>query len=161
MLDRLDLDFLRIETQLLEAPDNLVAIALVATVTHQDRIERAVRGVPVTLGVMPASLAEQADRRERNRYHINVGWLDAGLLEAELRRLVRHAVLCMFIAHKALFLSRRDQLAVDVQSCGRIMAKGAGQAKNRQCHRGLASLVCMQAQGASKINVPSQRASGS
>jgi hypothetical protein len=41
------------------------------------------------------------------------------------------------------------------------MAKGAGQAKNRQCHRGLASLVCMQAQSASKINVPSQRASGS
>jgi hypothetical protein len=41
----------------------------------------------------------------------------------------------MFIAYEALFLGRRDQLAVNVQRCGRIMAKGAGQAKNRQCHR--------------------------
>jgi hypothetical protein len=41
----------------------------------------------------------------------------------------------MFIAYEALFLSRRDQLAVNVQRGGRIMAKGAGQAKNRQCHR--------------------------
>jgi hypothetical protein len=41
----------------------------------------------------------------------------------------------MFIAYEALFLGRRDQLAVNVQRSGRIMAKGAGQAKNRQCHR--------------------------
>lgn len=135
VFDRLDLDLLRIEAQLLEAPDDLVAIALVATVAHQDRVECTVRCVPVTLGILPAGLAEQADRRERNRYHVNVGRLDAGLLQAEFRRFVGHAVLCMFIAYEALFFRRRDQLAVDIQGCGRIMAKGAGQAKNRQCHR--------------------------
>jgi len=41
------------------------------------------------------------------------------------------------------------------------MAKGAGQAKNRQCHRGLASLVCVQARCALKIDVPPHRASDS
>ncbi|MCY1420537.1 hypothetical protein D9M71_361620 [compost metagenome] len=154
VLDRLDLDLLRIKTQLLQAPDDLVAIALVATVAHQDRVECTVRGVPVTLGVLPASLAENADRGERNRYHVNVGRLDASLLQAELRRFVGHAVLCMFIAYEAFLFSRRDQLAVDIQGCGRIMAKGAGQAKNRQCHRGLASLVCMQAQAPQKLMCP-------
>ena len=139
VFNRFDLDFLRIEAQLLQAPDDLVAIALVATVAHQDRVKGAVRGVPVTLGVVPARLAEQADRGERDRHHVNVGRLDAGLFQAELRRFVGHAVLCMFVAYEALFFGGRDQLAVDIQGCGRIMAKGAGQAKNRQCHRGLAS----------------------
>ncbi|OMP11032.1 hypothetical protein COLO4_04070, partial [Corchorus olitorius] len=133
VLDRFDLDFLRIEAQLLQTPDDLLAVALVAAVAHQDRVKGAVRGVPVALGIVPASLAEQADRGERNRHHIDVGRLDAGLFQAELRRLVGHAVLCMFIAHEALFFGGGDQLAVDVQGRGRIMAKGAGQAKNRQC----------------------------
>ena len=139
VLDRLDLDLLRIEAQLFQAPDDLVAVALVAPVAHQDRIESAVRGVPVTLGIVPARFAEQADRGERDRDHINVGRLDAGLFQAEFRRFVGHAVLCMLVAHEAFFFGGRDQLAVDIQGCGRIMAKGAGQAKNRQCHRGLAS----------------------
>lgn len=140
VFNRLDLDFFfRIEAQLLQAPDDLVAVALVATVAHQDRVERAVRGVPVTLGIVPTRLAEQADRSERDRHHVNVGRLDAGLFQAELRRFVGHAVLCMFVAYEALFFGGRNQLAVDIQRCGRIMAKGAGQAKNRQCHRGLAS----------------------
>lgn len=81
VLDRLDLDLLRIKTQLLQAPDDLVAIALVATVAHQDRIEGAIRRVPVALGVVPAGLAEQADRGERNRHHVNVGRLDTGLFQ--------------------------------------------------------------------------------
>ncbi len=139
VLNRLDLDLLRIEAQLLQAPHDLVAVALVAAVAHQDRVEGAVRGVPVTLGVVPARLAEQADRGEWDRHHVNVGRLDASLFQAELRRFVGHAVLCMFVAYEALFFGGRDQLAVDIQGCGRIMAKGAGQAKNRQCHRGLAS----------------------
>ena len=73
VFNRFDLDFLRIEAQLLQAPDDLVAIALVATVAHQDRVKGAVRGVPVTLGVVPARLAEQADRGERDRHYVNVG----------------------------------------------------------------------------------------
>ncbi|MCY1391860.1 hypothetical protein D9M71_67120 [compost metagenome] len=133
VLDRLDLDFLRVEAQLLQAEHDVLAVALVATVAHQDRVEGAVRGVPVALGVVPARLAEQADRRERNGYHIHVRRFDAGLLQAELRRFVGHAVLCMFVAYEALFFSGSDQFAVDVQGRGRIMAKGAGQAKNRQC----------------------------
>ncbi|MMZ68877.1 hypothetical protein D1872_316230 [compost metagenome] len=82
---------------------------------------------------MPAGFTEEADRGERNGHHVNVGRLDASLFQAELRRFVGHAVLCMFIAHEALFFSGGNQLAVDVQGRGRIMAKGAGQAKNRQC----------------------------
>ncbi|MCY1407306.1 hypothetical protein D9M71_226030 [compost metagenome] len=133
VLDRLDLDFFRVKTQLLQAEHNVFAVALVAAVAHQDRVECAVRGIPVTLGVVPARLAEQADRREWNRHHVDVRRLDAGLLQAELRRFVGHAVLCMFVAYEALFFSGSDQFAVDVQGRGRIMAKGAGQAKNRQC----------------------------
>lgn len=62
-----------------------------------------------------------------------------GLLQAELGGLVGHAVLRMLVAHEALFLDRRDQLAVDVQGGGRVMAERAGQAENGQCH-GKASL---------------------
>lgn len=115
VFNRFDLDLLRIKTQLLQAPDDLVAIALITTVTHQDRVECAVRGVPVTFGVLPTGLAEQTDRSERDRYHVNVGRFDTGLLKTELRRLVGHAVFCMLIAYEALFFSRRHQLAVDVQ----------------------------------------------
>ncbi|RMS21444.1 hypothetical protein ALP71_05819 [Pseudomonas coronafaciens pv. garcae] len=134
VFDRLDLDLFRIETQLLQAPDDLVAITLVAAVAHQQRIKCAIRGVPVTLGVVPACLAEQADRGEGNSHHIDVRRLDTCLFQTELRRLVGHAVLCMFITNETLFLGRCYQLAVDVKRCGRIMAKGAGQAKDRQCH---------------------------
>ncbi len=134
VLDRLDLDLLRIEAQLLEAPDNLVAVALVTAIAHQQRIEGAIRCVPVTLGVMPAGLAEQADRGERNRDHVDVRRLDACLFQTELRRLVGHAVLCVLVTNEALFFGRCYQLAVDIKRCGRIMAKGAGQAKDRQCH---------------------------
>src|SRR5690606_9267316 len=70
LLDRLDLDLTRIEAQLLQAPDYFVAVALVAAIAHQDSVRCAVRGVPVTLGVVPACLAEQADRRERNGDHV-------------------------------------------------------------------------------------------
>ena len=134
VLNRFNLDFLRVKTQLLKAEHNLVAIALVTTVAHQDRVKGAVRGVPVTLGIVPACLAEQADRGERNRHHVNVRRFDTRLLKAKFRRLVGHAVLCMLITYEALFLSRRYQLAVDIEGCGGIMAEGAGQAKNRQCH---------------------------
>ncbi len=115
VLHRLDLDLFRVEAQLLQAPDDLIAVALVATVAHQDRVQGAVRGVPVALGVVPASLAEQADRGKRNRDYVNVGRLDPGLLQAEFRRLVGHAVLCMFVAHETLFFSGGNQLAVDIQ----------------------------------------------
>ncbi|MNV73435.1 hypothetical protein D3C71_1665850 [compost metagenome] len=118
---------------MLQAPDNLLAVALVATVAHQDGVEGAVRGVPVALGIVPARLAEQADRGERDGYHVDVGWLDACLLQAELRRFVGHAVLRMLVTHEALFFGGGNQFAVDVQGRGRVMAKGAGQAKNRQC----------------------------
>ena len=134
VFDRLDLDFFRIETQLLKAPDDLVAIALVATVAHQDRIEGAIRRVPVTLGVVPAGFVEDADRCERDRYHIHIARLDPGLFQAELGRLVGHAVLRVLVAHEALFFGGRDQLAVDIQGGGWIMAEGAGKAENRQCH---------------------------
>jgi len=80
MLDRLNLDFLRVEAQLLKAEHDLVAIALVAPVAHQDRVKGAVRGIPVALGVVPAGLAEQADRGERDRHHINVRRFDTRLL---------------------------------------------------------------------------------
>jgi hypothetical protein len=39
----------------------------------------------------------------------------------------------MFVTHEAFFFGGGNQLAVDVQGRGRVMAKGAGQAKNRQC----------------------------
>ncbi len=133
VLDRFDLDLFRVEAQLLQAPDDLLAVALVATIAHQDRVEGAVRGVPVALGIVPARLAEQADRGERDGYHVDVGWLDACLFQAELRRLVGHAVLRMLVTHEALFFGGGNQFAVNVQGRGRVMAKGAGQAKNRQC----------------------------
>lgn len=133
VFDRFDLDLLRVEAQLLQAPDDLLAVTLVATVAHQDRVEGAVRGVPVALGIVPARLAEQTDGGERDGHYVDVGRLDAGLLRAELRRLVGHAVLRMLVTHEALFFGGGNQFAVDVQGRGRVMAKGAGQAKNRQC----------------------------
>jgi len=117
VLNRFDLDFLRIKAQLLKAEHNLVAIALVATVAHQDRVKGAIRGIPVALGVVPAGLAEQADRGERDRHNVNVGRFDTRLLKAEFCGLVGHAVLCMLIAYEALFFSRRYQLAVDIEGC--------------------------------------------
>jgi len=145
MLNRFDLDFLRIKTQLFKAEHDLVAIAFVTTVTHQDRVKSAVRGVPIAFGIVPARLPEQADRSERDRHHINVGRFDTCLLKAKLCGFVGHAVLCMLITHEAFFFSRRYQLAVDIEGCGGIMAEGAGQAKNRQCH--WISLFGMQAGG--------------
>lgn len=133
VLDRLDLDLFRVEAQLFQAPDDLLAVALVASVAHQYSVEGAIRGVPVALGIVPARLAEQADRGERDGYHVDVGWLDASLFQAELRRLVGHAVLRMLVTHEALFFGGGNQFAVNVQGRGRVMAKGAGQAKNRQC----------------------------
>jgi hypothetical protein len=82
---------------------------------------------------VPARLAEQADGRERDGNDIDVGGLDAGLFQAELRRFVGHAVFRMLVAHETLFFGGGNQLAVDVQGRGRVMAEGAGQAKNRQC----------------------------
>ncbi|MCY1368149.1 hypothetical protein D9M69_551160 [compost metagenome] len=136
VLHRLDLHLLGVEAQLLQAPDDLLAVALVAAVAHEDGVEGAIRGVPVTLGVVPAGLAEQADGGEGNGHHIDVGRFDAGLFQAELGRLVGHAILRVLVAHEALFFRGGDQLAVDVERGGRIMAEGAGKAENRQCHRG-------------------------
>ena len=134
VLDRLDLDFLQVETQLLQAPLNLLVVTLVAAIAHEDRIEGAIRCVPVALGILPAGFLEDADRRKRNSHHINVGRFDPGLFQTELGRLVGHAVLRVLVAHKALFFGGRDQLAVDIQGGGWIMAEGAGKAENRQCH---------------------------
>lgn len=85
VLDRLDFDLFRIKTQLLQAPDDFVAIALVAAVAHQNRVEGAVRCIPIAFGVVPARFAEQADGCERNGDDINIRRLDACLFEAELR----------------------------------------------------------------------------
>ena len=71
--------------------------------------------------------------------------LDARLFKTEFCRFVGHAVLCMLITYEAFFFGRCYQLAVDIQSGGRVMAQGAGQAKNRQCHR--LCLLKMQAGG--------------
>ncbi len=135
MLDRLQLDLLQVEAELLQAPLDTLLVAVVATVAHENGIQRAIRRVPVALGVVPASLLEDADGREGNRHHVDVGRLDAGLLQAELGRLVGHAILGMLVAHETLFFDGCDQFAVDVQSGGRIMTEGAGKAENRQCHR--------------------------
>ena len=80
VFDRFDFDLFQVETQLLQAPVDLVAVALVAAVAHQDRIKGAIRGVPVALGVVPAGLVEDADRRKRNRHHVNIARFDPGLL---------------------------------------------------------------------------------
>lgn len=84
---------------------------------------------------MPTGFAEQADGREWDGDDVDIRWLDVRLFQAELSRLVRHAVLCVFVAHEALFLGSGDQLAIDIEGRGGIMAKGAGQAKDRQCQR--------------------------
>ncbi|MNJ58888.1 hypothetical protein D3C77_545450 [compost metagenome] len=109
-------------------------VAIIATVAHENGVERAVRGVPVALGVVPTGFLENADGRKGNRHHVDVARLDAGLLQAELGGLVGHAVLRVLVAHEALLLGSSDELAVDVEGSGRIMAEGAGKAENRQCH---------------------------
>lgn len=63
---------------------------------------------------MPTRLAEQTDGRKGNSDHIDVGRLDAGLLQTELGGLVGHAVLRMLVTHEALFFGGSDKLAVDV-----------------------------------------------
>ncbi len=84
MLDRLDLDLLQVEAQLLETPFDALLVAVIAAVAHENGIQRAIRCVPVTLGIVPARLFEDADGCERDRHHIDVGRFDAGLLQAEL-----------------------------------------------------------------------------
>ena len=128
VLDRLDLDFLQVEAELLQAPLDALVVTLVAAVAEQDRIQRAIRRVGVALGVVPAGLFHDADGSEGNRHHVDIGRLDPCLLQAELRRFVGHAVLRVLVTHEALFLDGRDQLAVDVQGGGRVMAYGARQA---------------------------------
>src|SRR5690606_28630577 len=61
MLDRFQLDLLQIETQLLQAPLDAFSVAVVTAVAHENGIQRAVRRIPVALGVMPAGLLEDTD----------------------------------------------------------------------------------------------------
>src|SRR5690606_73452 len=91
MLDRLQLDLLQIESQLLQAPLDAFPVAVVTAVAHENGIQRAVRRIPVALGVMPAGLLEDADGCEGNGDDIHVRRSDSGLLQAEFGRLVGHA----------------------------------------------------------------------
>lgn len=72
VLDRDDLDFLQVEAKLEQAPFDALLVTVEAPVTGKDRVERAIRGVPVTLGVVPARLLAQADRGERDGHRVDV-----------------------------------------------------------------------------------------
>ena len=129
VLDRHDLRVLQVETQLLQAPGDALPVAVEAPVAGDERVERAIRGIPVAPGVVPARRFGEADRCKGNGYRVNVGRLDAGKFQAELRRFVRHAVLGVLVANEALLLSRRDELAVDVERCRRVVGQRAGQSE--------------------------------
>ncbi len=84
MLNRLDFYLLQIETQLLQAPLDALVVALVAAITKQNGIQCAIRRVPVPLGIMPASLLEDADWRKRDGDHIDIGGFNASVFQAKL-----------------------------------------------------------------------------
>ena len=135
VLNRLKTDFFGIEAQLLQTPKNLIAITLEAAVSGQDGIERTIRRVPVTLGVMPAGLtAKQADRGKGDTDDIHVCRLNAGLLKTEFGRLVGHTVLGVLVAYKALFFYRSNQLAVDIECGGGVVTQCAGKAQYGKSH---------------------------
>ena len=114
VLDRDDLDSLQVEAELEQAPFDAFLVTVEAAVAGEDRVERAVRCVPVALGVVPARLLAKADRSKRDGHRIDLRRLDAGEVQAELRRLVGHAVLGVLVAHEAFFFRSGDELAVDV-----------------------------------------------
>ena len=114
VFDRLDLHLLQVEAELHQAPLDALLVAFVAAVAEEDGIERAIRRVGVALGVLPAGLLEDADGGEGNGDHVDIRGLDASLLQAELGRLVGHAVLRVLVTHEALFFGGSNKLAVDV-----------------------------------------------
>src|SRR5690606_39376017 len=79
-------------------------------------------------------LVADADWSGGNGDDIAVRRSDSGMLQSEFGRLVGHAVLGMLVAHEALFLHGSNQLAIDIQGSGRIMAQSAGQSQNGQSH---------------------------
>ena len=117
VFDRHNLDLLRVEAELDQAPLDALLVAGEAAIAGEDRIERTVRGVQVAPGIVPARLFHDADRRIGNGNGVNVGRLDAGELEAEFGGFVRHAVLRVLVAHEAFLFGGGDQLAVDVKRC--------------------------------------------
>ena len=126
MLDRDDLDFLEVEAELGQAPFDPLLVAIVAAIAGENRVQRAVRGVPVAFCVVPACFLAKADWCEWNGYSIDIRRLDACELQAEFRGFVGHAVFGVLVAHEAFFFSGRDEFAVDVQRGGRVMGQRAG-----------------------------------
>ncbi len=139
VFDRLDLDLFQVKTQLLQAPLDFFVVAAVAAVAGQNGIQRTLGRIPVTFGIMPAGFFLDTDRGKGNGHDINIFRLDASLFEAEFGRLVGHAVFCMLVTHQALFFHGSNQLAINVQGGGRVVAQCAGQTQNSQCHEVVAS----------------------
>ena len=129
MLDRDEFDPGRIEAELCQAGKDAVTVAAVTAVAVEERIQPAIRRVPVAPRIVPARRPEQADRREGNRHRVDIRRPDAGEIEAEFRRRAGHALLGVLVADEAFFLRRRDQLAVDVERGGRIVRQRAGESK--------------------------------
>src|SRR5690606_32659192 len=130
MFDRLQLDLLQIETQLLQAPLDAFPVAVVTAVAHENGIQGAVRRIPGALGVVPACLLEDTDGCEGYGDDIHVRRSDSGLLQAEFGRLVGPAVLGMLVPQEAVFPHGSNRLAIDIQGSGWIMAQSAGQSQN-------------------------------
>jgi len=119
-----------VEAELRQAPFDALLVAVEAAVAQQDRVQPAVGGVPVALRVVPARLFGDADRGEGDGDDVDVPGPDAGEREAELRRLVRHAVLGVLVADEALLLGGGDEPAVDVEGGGGVVGERAGKAED-------------------------------
>jgi hypothetical protein len=127
VFDRHDLGLPEIETELQQAPLDALAVTVKTPVAGQDGVERTLGCIPVAFCIVPACRFGEADRGKGNGHRIDLGGLDAGKLQAELRSLVGHAVLGVLVANEALLLCRCDEFAVDVERRRRVVGQRAGQ----------------------------------
>jgi hypothetical protein len=100
------------------------------SVAIEQRHESAVGRIPMAHGVVTAAGVEKGDRRKRVGHHLNVRWLDARLFQTIPRRQLGLEAFRMFVAVKPLFVGCGDDLAINDEGGGRVMANCAAKAKH-------------------------------
>jgi hypothetical protein len=129
VLDGHDFGRLEIKTELQQTPFDAFSIAEETPVAGQEGVQRPIRRIPVAFGIVPAGAFGEADRRKRNGHRVDLGRLDAGKFQAELRRFVGHAILGVLVADEALLFRCGNELAIDVQRGRRIVGQRAGKSE--------------------------------
>ena len=117
VLHRLKVQGTPVKPQTLQHVPDASGIAVVTAIAIKNRIQRAVRGIPITCGIAPARGRNQPDGGKWYGNDIHVGGAYTGLGQAKSGGFNGHGVFGMLVTTKALFLDGSHEDAVYIERC--------------------------------------------